>query len=231
MYFRTVRGETRIPNLTSNSLAMRSSPQSGFSVAIRRIRARSLQRYRRPTCPALPPPEDPPTQSVPANNGRRADDHYRIAPIEESGEHRKAHASRVIHSSGLDTPFEIPGELSAKHQVFRTNRTRSAKEQGSQLQDICEYPDNCSRQCQHAFIMPDSAHACSRATPPNQRRELLRSTMAVFLHDFGESLVNSHLLVVLWCTSAHARRRSSSFGLAIGLMEHLWVTYHVGRAQ
>jgi hypothetical protein len=41
MYFRTVRGETPIPNLTSHSLAMRSSPQSGFSVAIRRIRARS----------------------------------------------------------------------------------------------------------------------------------------------------------------------------------------------
>ena len=41
MYFRTVRDETRIPNLTSNSLAIRSSPQSEFSMAIRRIRARS----------------------------------------------------------------------------------------------------------------------------------------------------------------------------------------------
>ena len=37
MYFRTVRGETRIPSFTSNSLAIRSSPQSGFSVAIRRM--------------------------------------------------------------------------------------------------------------------------------------------------------------------------------------------------
>ena len=41
MYFRTVRGETRMPSFSSNSLAMRSSPQSGFSVAMRRISWRS----------------------------------------------------------------------------------------------------------------------------------------------------------------------------------------------
>ena len=41
MYFRTVRGETRVPSFTNSSLAIRSSPQSGFSVAILRISARS----------------------------------------------------------------------------------------------------------------------------------------------------------------------------------------------
>ncbi len=41
MYLPTVRGETRIPNLISNSLAIRSSPHTGFSAAILRIRARS----------------------------------------------------------------------------------------------------------------------------------------------------------------------------------------------
>jgi tripartite-type tricarboxylate transporter receptor subunit TctC len=45
--------------------------------------------------------------------------------------------------------------------------SRQAKEQGSQLQDVGEYPDDCSHQCQHAFIMPDSTRACCRATPPN----------------------------------------------------------------
>jgi hypothetical protein len=39
MYFLTVRGETRIPSFTNSSLAVRSSPQSGFSVAILRISA------------------------------------------------------------------------------------------------------------------------------------------------------------------------------------------------
>lgn len=38
-YFLTVRGETRIPSFRSSSLAMRSSPHNGFSLAIRRIRA------------------------------------------------------------------------------------------------------------------------------------------------------------------------------------------------
>jgi len=41
MYLRTVRGETRIPSLTSSSLAMRSWPQEGFSAAIFRMSARS----------------------------------------------------------------------------------------------------------------------------------------------------------------------------------------------
>lgn len=37
MYLRTVRAETWMPSFSSNSLAMRSSPQRGFSVAMRRI--------------------------------------------------------------------------------------------------------------------------------------------------------------------------------------------------
>jgi hypothetical protein len=34
MYLRTVRGETRRPSLSNSSLAIRSSPHSGFYVAI-----------------------------------------------------------------------------------------------------------------------------------------------------------------------------------------------------
>src|SRR6266851_4320578 len=39
-YFPTVRGDTRIPSFIFSSLAMRSSPQMGFSAAIFRIRSR-----------------------------------------------------------------------------------------------------------------------------------------------------------------------------------------------
>ena len=42
-YLFTVRGDTRIPSFNSNSLAMRSSPQEGFSFAIRRISACNSQ--------------------------------------------------------------------------------------------------------------------------------------------------------------------------------------------
>jgi len=41
MYFRTVRGETRTPSFRGSSLAMRSSPHHGFSVAMRRISGRN----------------------------------------------------------------------------------------------------------------------------------------------------------------------------------------------
>jgi len=41
MYLPTVLGDTRIPSLTNSSLAIRSSPHSGFSAAILRIRMRS----------------------------------------------------------------------------------------------------------------------------------------------------------------------------------------------
>src|SRR6478672_12422738 len=39
-YFSTVRGDTRIPSFSFNSLAMRSSPQVGFSAAISGINCR-----------------------------------------------------------------------------------------------------------------------------------------------------------------------------------------------
>ena len=40
-YFSTIRGETRIPSFSFNSLAMRLSPQVGFSAPISRISCRS----------------------------------------------------------------------------------------------------------------------------------------------------------------------------------------------
>jgi hypothetical protein len=55
-------------------------------------------------------------------DSQRADDHYRIAPVEESREHREADASRVIHPSGFDTPPQTPGELPTKEQAVGTYR-------------------------------------------------------------------------------------------------------------
>ena len=46
---------------------------------------------------------------MPADDGRRPYDHYRIAPIEQSGEQGKADASRVIQAPGFATTLDITG--------------------------------------------------------------------------------------------------------------------------
>jgi len=76
--------------------------------------------------PALPAPENPPAQSVPANNGRRSYDDHGIAPIEESGKQCEANPSRVIHPSGLDATLDITRELLAKNQVLSADRSLRA---------------------------------------------------------------------------------------------------------
>jgi hypothetical protein len=71
-------------------------------------------------------PEDPPAQSVPANNGRRSYDDHGIAPIEESGKQCEANPTRVIHASGLDATLDITRELLAKNQVLSADRSGRA---------------------------------------------------------------------------------------------------------
>jgi hypothetical protein len=177
MYLPTVRGDTRIPSLTNSSLAIRSSPHNGFSAAILRIRLRNSSGIGSHPCPALPAPEDPPPHSMPANDGRRSHVDHRIAPIEESGEQRKADASHVIHASWFDTTLDISRELSAKDQILSADRAGGTQERDAQPQDVRDDSDDCSRQLQHALIMPDSASVCVCRTPKCPRRELLRATV------------------------------------------------------
>jgi hypothetical protein len=125
----------------------------------------------RPPCFALPAPEGPPPQSVPANDGRRAHIDHRVAPFAESGEYCETYASCVIDPSGLDTPLEIPGELSAKDQILGTDRGSRAKEQNAEFQDIGEYADDSAHQVQYARIKPDSAPTCSA---PHTRKSTTR---------------------------------------------------------
>src|SRR6266851_1760442 len=106
--------------------------------------------------PALPAPENPPAQSVPANDGCRLHVDHRVAPIEESGEQCEADASRVIHTSGLDTTLDMPRELFAKNQILSADSAGRSQERTTQPQDVKGYPDGCSRQLQHPLIMPES---------------------------------------------------------------------------
>jgi hypothetical protein len=107
---------------TSSSLAIRSSPHNGFSVAIRRIRLRSSGGIGGRSTLHFPRQKDPPTQSAPANNRRRPYDDDRSAPIEHSREQCDADASGAIHASGFDTALDITRELLAKNQILRADR-------------------------------------------------------------------------------------------------------------
>ncbi len=54
-----------------------------------------------PTCRTLPAQEEPRSQSVPSNNGRRTNNDHCLSPIEQPGEQRKADTRRPIRSPGL----------------------------------------------------------------------------------------------------------------------------------
>jgi hypothetical protein len=162
--------------LTNSSLAIRSSPP--YRVFCRHPADQTTQfgRNRWSARPALPAPENPPAQSVPANDGCRLHVDHRVAPIEESGEQCEVDASRVIHTSGLDTTLDTPRELFAKNQILSADSAGRSQERNTQPQDVKGYPDGCSRPLQHPLIMPESARVWRRRTLKCLRRELLRTT-------------------------------------------------------
>ena len=127
--------------------------------------------------PALPAPEDPPAQSMPANDGRRSHADNRRAPIEHSREQCEADASGVIQAPRFDATLDITRQLLTKNQVLSADRAGRAQERDDQPQDVEGRPNDCACQLQHALIMPESACVCRRRTSKCPRRELLRTTI------------------------------------------------------
>ena len=113
---------------------------------------------------------------MPADDGCRPYDDYRIAPIEQSGEQCEADARRAINASGFDTTLDITRELLAKNQILGAERAGRAQKRDDQPQEVPGYSDDRSRQPQRAFIMPESARGCRLWTRKQSRRELLRTT-------------------------------------------------------
>ena len=68
------------------------------------------------------------------------------------------------------------GELSPKDQILGADRAGGTQERDARPQDVRDDSDDCSRQLQHALIMPDSACVCGCPTRKCRRRELLRAT-------------------------------------------------------
>jgi hypothetical protein len=86
--------------------------------------------------------------------------------------------SRVIHALRFNATFNITRELLTKNHVLSRYSTGRAQERGHQPQDVRDYSDDCARQLQHAVMMPESAHTCSRTRQNRPRLELLRTTSA-----------------------------------------------------
>lgn len=139
--------------------------------------AAQLRWNRRSARPALQAPEDPSARSMPANDGRRPHVDHRIAPIERPGEQGQTAASGAIGASGLDTALDMTRELLAKHQIPSADRAGRTQERRDQPQDVKSYSEDCSRQLQHALIMPESTRVCRCQMSQQPRRELLRTTI------------------------------------------------------
>ena len=115
---------------------------------------------RRSARPALPAPDDPPAQSMPANDGRRSNVDHRRAPIEHSREQCEADASGVIQAPRSDATLDITRQLLTKNQVLSADRAGRAQERDDHPQDVRGYSDHRSRQLQHPLIMRESARVC-----------------------------------------------------------------------
>src|SRR5215469_8455206 len=83
-YFPTVRGDTRIPSLSFSSLAMRSSPQIGFSGHLPDPLPEVLGQTRSSRWFGLPAPKQPKSLALPSDQRVRLHIHQRIAPREHS---------------------------------------------------------------------------------------------------------------------------------------------------
>jgi hypothetical protein len=68
-----------------------------------------------------------------------------------------------------------------RDEILSADRAGGMQERDAQPQDVRDVFDDCSRQLQHALIMPDPACVCGCRTPKCPRRELLRATVTLTL--------------------------------------------------
>jgi hypothetical protein len=95
--FKAVYDKADQPTRDAMDLAFLAGQRPGDSLRFGEtdIRDGVLLRDRRPPCPALDSPEDPPSKPVPTDDRRRSNAPHRIAPIAKSGKHRHASAARA----------------------------------------------------------------------------------------------------------------------------------------
>src|SRR3990172_4773558 len=93
MYFRTVRGETRIPSFTNSSLATLLAPHQVFPSHPADQDPQFCWNLRA-TGSTLPSPKQPPTRTVPPDHGIRPNYEQRVSPFGASHQDGQAAARR-----------------------------------------------------------------------------------------------------------------------------------------
>jgi hypothetical protein len=90
-----------MPSLASSSLAIRSSPQSGFLYGHTSNQPAEFQRNGWTARPGLVAPQQSPSGAVPTDHRLRANDHQARAPIAQSGQKGQARPRRGIDALGF----------------------------------------------------------------------------------------------------------------------------------
>src|SRR6202022_1323788 len=137
MYFRTVRGETPMPSFTNNSLAILSSPHTGFSRAILRISPRnSIGILGRPG------------RHFHRQNRRHPARSHRIIvlgcttnsspPFEEPCQNSQTDSSCGVYPPGLDPALFEQSQLPPKKQILRLHRLGRSKSENYEPGSVCE---------------------------------------------------------------------------------------------
>jgi len=149
MYLRTVRGETRIPSLSSSSLAIRSSPHRRFSIAILRISARNSfgmggrpgrhfnrQNNRQPArCQRIIVAGCTTTSAL-----RQSNSLARTAKL----------TRRSIYWSRLDAALDVQRQLTAQEEVLGLDRFGRTEQQHHPAQGVFDQAQCNPREGDHA---------------------------------------------------------------------------------
>ncbi len=116
-------------------MAMRSSPDDGFSRAMRRMNAcRSIRSVGVQV--SIPPPEHPEPLVMPTDQRRRLHDDDGLAPVEPASEPDQGHSSRLRGATWLDLAFLIQGQLFAQKEVLRLEGRTGAQAQAQKVPRI-----------------------------------------------------------------------------------------------
>jgi hypothetical protein len=101
-----------------NSLAMRSSPQVGFSEAVSRMPPQILGDSRSANRPGFPAPEEPESLAVPVEEGIGLDVHQGGTPREHAAQNHHDQASGVMCPVRFHLALLKQRELFAQEEVL-----------------------------------------------------------------------------------------------------------------
>src|SRR5215471_10696080 len=124
-------------SLSFSSLAMRSSPQVGFSAAISRTsRRKSFGQARSANRPGFPAPEETESLAVPAEEGIGLDVHQGVTPREHAAQYHHHQSRGIMRPAWLHLPLLKQREPFSQIQVLGCKcaaRPRSEHEETDEI--------------------------------------------------------------------------------------------------